>query len=351
MHQNAMISFPTHFPFSSRHSKLFACTHAPGSEVGGNTMGSKSPDGHQQAPDADTNDIKPATPNTNGRGNGSQSADIDRGIVGGGDDDDDDDGHCSDQGAGVNGATTDKTKKKKKKKRSKAKKASKSHQTTPPSVLVSELFSTGEYPVGQVIPYENTSRTTAKEVRPTSRHWDDDFLQDYYHAAEIHRQVRQYAQRHVIKPGVRMSVIADEIDNGVRTLCGHQGLEVGDPLIAGLAFPTGLSLNHVGAHWTPNPGGADPVLGESDVLSVDFGVHVNGRIVDSAFTVANDPVHDDLLTAVKAATNTGLAVRWIPIPCSRGPKLTVPTARRRRRPHRRHQRRDSRSDGIPRSEY
>lgn len=73
-----------------------------------------------------------------------------------------------------------------------------------------------------------------------------------------------------------------------------------------MGFPTGLCLNHVAAHWTPNPGAKEVVLKYDDVLSVDFGVHVNGLIVDSAFTVASNPVYDNLLASVKAATNTGL---------------------------------------------
>lgn len=50
------------------------------------------------------------------------------------------------------------------------------------------------------------------------------------------------------------------------------------------------------------------VLGSGDVLKVDFGVHVKGRIVDSAFTLAFDHTYDKLLEAVKAATNTGIRV-------------------------------------------
>lgn len=136
---------------------------------------------------------------------------------------------------------------------------------------------------------------------------DDDFLTDYRTAAEVHRQVRQYVQT-IARPGVTMSKLADEIEEGVRALTGHQGLETGDALKAGMGFPTGLCLNNVGAHWTPNPGGKEVVLQYDDVLKVDFGVHVNGRIVDSAFTVAANPVYDNLLAAVKAATNTGLKV-------------------------------------------
>lgn len=105
-----------------------------------------------------------------------------------------------------------------------------------------------------------------------------------------------------------MSQLAEEIEEGVRTLTGCQGLETGDALKAGMGFPTGLCLNNIAAHWTPNPGGKEVILKYDDVLKVDFGVHVNGRIVDSAFTVAFNPVYDNLLAAVKAATNTGLKV-------------------------------------------
>lgn len=141
---------------------------------------------------------------------------------------------------------------------------------------------------------------------------DDSFLHDYRKAAEVHRQVRQHIQT-IAKPGISMSALAHEIDDAVRALVGHPGLEKGDSLKAGIAFPTGLCLNNVGAHWTPNAGGKEVILQYDDVLSVDFGVHVNGRIVDSAFTIAANPQFDPLLEAVRAATNTGLKVN-LPLP-------------------------------------
>ena len=51
---------------------------------------------------------------------------------------------------------------------------------------------------------------------------------------------------------------------------GEQGLE------AGLAFPTGCSINHCAAHYTPNAGD-DTVLNYDDVMKIDFGVHVRGE--------------------------------------------------------------------------
>jgi len=198
------------------------------------------------------------------------------------------------------------------KKKRKNNKKKKKEQTAPPRVALANVFHVNKYPEGEIVEYrrdENLQRTTSTELRhqDAMKNMDDDFLTDYRKAAEVHRQVRQYVQT-IAKPGIAMSKLADEIEEGVRALTGHQGLETGDALKAGMGFPTGLCLNNVGAHWTPNPGGKEVVLQYDDVLKVDFGVHVNGRIVDSAFTVATNPVYDNLLAAVKAATNTGLKV-------------------------------------------
>ena len=154
---------------------------------------------------------------------------------------------------------------------------------------------------------ENIKRTNAEEIRYLERiaDMDDNFLRDYRRAAEVHRQVRAWTQK-TAKPGVSLTDVAHEVEAGVRALTGHEAIETGDPLKAGMGFPTGLCVNNVAAHWTPNAGAKDIVLGQDDIVSIDFGVHVNGRIVDSAFTMSWNPVYDNLLAAVKDATNTGL---------------------------------------------
>ena len=48
-------------------------------------------------------------------------------------------------------------------------------------------------------------------------------------------------------------------------------------LFLGLAFPTGCSLNHCAAHYTPNAGDKT-VLQYDDVCKIDFGTHVNGSV-------------------------------------------------------------------------
>ena len=83
-------------------------------------------------------------------------------------------------------------------------------------------------------------------------------------------------------------------------------------LYAGVAFPTGCSINHVAAHYTPNSGD-NTVLGESDVMKIDFGTQVEGRIIDCAWTVCFDPKFDDLKLAVKEATDMGIRAAGIDV--------------------------------------
>ena len=155
---------------------------------------------------------------------------------------------------------------------------------------------------------DNLNRTTSEEKRHLDRVSYDKW-NDFRHGSEVHRQVRQWAQRN-IKPGMSLTEICEGIEDSVRRLTGHDGLTEGDSLIAGMGFPTGVSLNHCAAHYTPNAGNK-VILQQQDVMKVDFGVHVNGYIVDSAFTMSFDPVYDNLLAAVKDATNTGVRVRII----------------------------------------
>ncbi|KAF1933575.1 peptidase M24A, methionine aminopeptidase [Didymella exigua CBS 183.55] len=184
---------------------------------------------------------------------------------------------------------------KQKRKRNKGKKKpSATHQTSPPRVPLEDVFKSKPFPEGQSVDYnvrdENLQRKAEGEVRHLAavNDMDDNFLSDYRKAAEVHRQ------------------LADEIKDGVRALVGHQAIEIGDALKAGMGFPTGLCLNNVAAHWTPSPGQKNVALQYDDFLSFDFGVHVNGRIVDSAFTIIHNPIYDGLLEGVKAASDTGL---------------------------------------------
>lgn len=73
-------------------------------------------------------------------------------------------------------------------------------------------------------------------------------------------QVRQYMQG-IIKPGIGMTHMCETLEDTVRKLIQAKGLE------AGIAFPTGCSLNHIAAHWTPNAGDKT-VLAYDDVMKL-----------------------------------------------------------------------------------
>lgn len=211
-------------------------------------------------------------------------------------------------------AGTDAEKKKKKKKKNKNKATTTAANgevaatngpapivLTAPKLSIVEQFKNKEYPVGEIQMYQDNrmakDRFTSEEKKALDAAHGD-IYKELRLAAEAHRQTRQYI-RNWIKPGMTMIQICEELETTARRLIGEKGLE------AGLAFPTGCSRNHCAAHYTPNAG--DPtVLEWDDVTKIDFGTHINGRIIDCAFTLTFNPRYDKLLEAVRDATNTGI---------------------------------------------
>ncbi|KAG8724728.1 Methionine aminopeptidase 2 [Ceratobasidium sp. 395] len=206
-------------------------------------------------------------------------------------------------------------KKKKKKKKSKKKKtAAPGVQSDPPRVGLSVLFPSGIYPEGEIQEYKNDNsyRTTSAEKREAERLLQgdpEDTYQNIRRGAEVHRQVRAHVRK-TIRPGQTMTEIAENIEEGIRALAEVQGkdkggIEAENWRVASIGFPTGVNLNECAAHYTPNAGDTR-VLQKKDVIKIDFGVQINSRIVDSAFTLNFEPTYDALLAAVKDATNTGV---------------------------------------------
>ena len=176
-------------------------------------------------------------------------------------------------------------------------------QTDPPTIPVADLFQGKALPIGELQPYEQTYRKTTQEVQSLNNIAMEDLCTKLRHGAEVHRQVRAYAQS-FIKPGIELADMCERLENKNRELVQECGLE------RGIAFPTGCSLNHVAAHYTPN-GGDKTVLTYDDVMKVDFGVQVDGRIIDSAWTVSFNERYDPLLQAVKEATDKGVKMSGI----------------------------------------
>eukprot|EP00466_Bigelowiella_natans_P019015 jgi/Bigna1/52029/estExt_Genewise1Plus.C_50013 len=197
-------------------------------------------------------------------------------------------------------ANAGKSKKKRKKKKKKNGGDQKGPDTYPPSVSLPDMFPNGLYPEGEIMEHPgdfNTFRTTSEEKRAADR-MQESMYNEIREAAEAHRQTRRYAEQ-FIRPGMTMIDICQKIEACSEKLIRKDGLK------RGWGFPTGCSINHVAAHYTPNYGDKT-VLKEKDVVKLDFGTQINGHIIDCAFTIAFDPMFDPLLEAVKDATNTGI---------------------------------------------
>ncbi|XP_044577376.1 methionine aminopeptidase 2 [Cotesia glomerata] len=211
------------------------------------------------------------------------------------------------------GDTTEDGKKKKKKRKPRGKQGGGKQQTDPPSIPIGDLYPDGNFPIGQIMDHpvpsgvdEKTAlfRFTTEEARALDR-MHNDIYNEARQAAEAHRQTRKHIMKWV-KPGMTMIEICNELENTARKLIGENGLK------AGLAFPTGCSRNHCAAHYTPNAGD-ETVLEYDDVTKIDFGTHINGRIIDCAFTLSFNPKYDKLIEAVRDATNTGIKAAGIDV--------------------------------------
>jgi methionyl aminopeptidase len=114
-------------------------------------------------------------------------------------------------------------------------------------------------------------------------------------ASSIHKQIRRDLKDY-IKETMYLKDICSFIENKIRMYSSNQ-------LNDGIAFPTGLCLNHMAAHWTPLQNSTEQFRPD-DILKIDFGVHINGIIIDSAFTIKGKPVdtrYDSVIDASKDA--------------------------------------------------
>lgn len=194
-------------------------------------------------------------------------------------------------------------------------------QTDPPTIPLRDFYPQGHYPVGEILSYGQQYaschfdyfsprrmawRESSEEKRAAEKLIEEE-IEDLRQAAEVHRQVRKYALTK-IKPGMTMTSLCETIEDGTRALLDARGMG----LKAGVAFPTGCSLNFCAAHWTPNAGDKT-ILQASDICKVDFGTQVNGRIIDCAFTLTFDDKYDGLKTAVREATNAGIRAAGIDV--------------------------------------
>jgi methionyl aminopeptidase len=111
-------------------------------------------------------------------------------------------------------------------------------------------------------------------------------------AGEIAKEVKSWIKPQ-IKKGMPLFEIAEKIENKIVELKGKP------------AFPTNLSINEIAAHYTPSYNDETKASG---LLKVDFGVHVDGWIADTAFSVdlENSEENKKLIEASKQALKNAI---------------------------------------------
>lgn len=112
-------------------------------------------------------------------------------------------------------------------------------------------------------------------------------IEDYKKAGKIASEVVKFAKS-FIKPGMPLLEIADKIEEKITELGGKP------------AFPVNLSINEIAAHYTPSFNDTAKAHG---LLKVDLGVHVNGCVADTAFSLdlENSEENKKLIEAAELA--------------------------------------------------
>ncbi len=112
-------------------------------------------------------------------------------------------------------------------------------------------------------------------------------------AGEICKTVKDFS-RNFIKKEMHLIKIAETIEHEIEKLGGKP------------AFPVNLSINEIAAHSTPSHNDESTARG---LLKVDIGVHINGFIADSAFSLdlENSEENKNLIEAAEAGLKIGVA--------------------------------------------
>jgi len=126
----------------------------------------------------------------------------------------------------------------------------------------------------------------------------------HYNKMNIESLQKAGSFHHEIKEKVIKQV---KYTNDLQSLCNFIENEIkwyssNDETNHGIAFPVGLNKNEVVAHYNPLKTEPNIIFDlDIDILKIDYGVHINGNIVDEAFSVTNNPKLFPLMNSSKDA--------------------------------------------------
>ena len=123
-------------------------------------------------------------------------------------------------------------------------------------------------------------------------------------AANIHKKISKQVYEY-LEPNKSLNEIANFIETNILK---ETEFNIDNPLSKGIGFPVGLSINNCAAHYTPNYGDNDIILKNSDIIKIDYGVHYDGIIIDSAFTISFNPLYQEFINISKDVTNYAVSL-------------------------------------------
>ena len=127
-------------------------------------------------------------------------------------------------------------------------------------------------------------------------------LNDAIKGASVHKKVSKKVFEYVM-PNMTLKEIVRFIEKSIREETSFDPLA---PLNAGIGFPVGVGVNNCVAHYTPNYEDSDYMISNNDIIKIDYGVHYNGMIIDSAFTLHFDSKYDEFINISKEATDIAI---------------------------------------------
>jgi methionyl aminopeptidase len=118
--------------------------------------------------------------------------------------------------------------------------------------------------------------------------------EQYVKSGRIAREIRQWILGNV-RAGSGLLDVAEKIEAEIVRRGGQP------------AFPTGLGVNEVTAHYAPQEDERG-VIQETDVVKIDYGVHIDGYIADTSITITENPQYQSLLEATEKALQAAIDV-------------------------------------------
>jgi methionyl aminopeptidase len=118
--------------------------------------------------------------------------------------------------------------------------------------------------------------------------------EQYVRAGKMAREMREWILENVAVP---QSCV--EIATSIEDEIARRG---GQP-----AFPTGIGINGVTAHYAPQEDDQRRI-GSGDLVKIDYGVHFDGYIADTAVTITEDPRYLQMMESTKKALEAAISV-------------------------------------------